>query len=972
MKYCLLLWFALLLLPFAKAKGTELVVLRDTAHSYSLGRHWGLLPVRRGEPRLALAQVQVPPYSTRFRPSPEKHPRAADDAAEYWLRCQVRNETRAGTAWIFQAMNNPVDVYVVAPSGQVRHLQAGQRDHWEQSYAVPSRRFNLNLPLEPGQTYTVYVRSRSSLFVFDIVERTHLLSQVRTADVWACLYFGLLLGMIGYNLLLFLSVRDRSYLYYVLFTASFGALQLVLMGYSSSWWGGRMTSWQSYLLEHTMLALVMAFSILTTRSFLETRQLLPRFDRVLRGALALTPLPPLLVLLRFWPGVEWVSTALPLLVCGLLLAAGTWLLATGSRSARYYMAGWALLIGAIVVYYLRTLNIIPLSFLTEQGVRIASAMEVILLSMGLADRINRARRERHEAQTLALAALQEKETVQAAANQALAQRASELQQAYAELQASLLATGRLQEIDQLKTRFFTNISHELRTPLTLILGPLEQLLHKPEAAPLIEEHQLMYRHGQRLLGLLNQLLDIARLEAGQLRLQACPTDLADFVRVRVAAFDSLASSRGIGLAVRAPSQLTAYIDRDQLEKVLTNLLGNALKFTPSGGQVAVELAESEGQARLTVVDTGCGIPAAHLPLIFDRFHQVDDSMSRRHEGSGIGLALVKELVELHQGTVGVASVVGRGTTFTVLLPLGSAHLRPEEVVPAPADVALNEELERDNEESSPANSSLAEGEAPDGRPLVLVVDDQADMRAYVASCLGGDYRLATATEGNEGMALALDLGPDLVLSDVMMPGLDGLELCRRLKSDERTSHIPVVLLTARASDQGKLEGLELGADDYLTKPFRPRELQARVRNLIQQRQQLRQRFGREVTLQPRDISITSADEAFLTKALAVAEQHLAEPEFDVEAFAAALAMSRIQLYRKLKALTDQPPTEFVRTLRLRRAGQLLAAQAGNVADVAYMVGFNNLSYFSKCFREMYGHVPSEHFGRPVPEGSVPA
>ena len=242
----------------------------------------------------------------------------------------------------------------------------------------------------------------------------------------------------------------------------------------------------------------------------------------------------------------------------------------------------------------------------------------------------------------------------------------------------------------------------------------------------------------------------------------------------------------------------------------------------------------------------------------------------------------------------------------------------------------------------------------------MVIDDHHDLRDYVARCLSTEWRVLTAADGEAGLALVAQEMPDLVVSDLMMPHLDGLELCRRVKSDERTSHIPVVLLTARTSEHNRLEGLELGADDYLIKPFRPAELQARVRNILRQRQLLRQRFAQQVTLQPRDISITPADEIFINRVMAVAETHLANPDFDVESFASELAMSRIQLYRKLKALTDQSPTDFVRVLRLRRAAQLLAGHAGTVADVAYAVGFNNLSYFSKCFRELHGHAPSEH------------
>jgi signal transduction histidine kinase/DNA-binding response OmpR family regulator len=962
------------------------VVLSDTAVAYSLGRSWSILTDRRPEADrqpLTLAQVQAAPYAGQFVPSTEAVPNRDNDPADYWLRCQVRSDAHRNTVWLFDdniPNEQPCEVLLVEAGRLVFHQLIDENQHWQSSHAVPSRALNIHLPLVPGHTYTLYVHGRSELFWYSLVERTHYLQRNRLNDVEAAAYFGLLLGLVVYNLLLFFSVRDRSYLYYVAFTLSFALLQFHMMGYMPQFWLHRYSGETQTAVQHLLLGLTMAASVQTARSFLDTERLLPRLDRLLRAALWLAPLP----LLSIWlPGAtaDYASRIAPLLLCVLLMWAGVRQLLAGYRPARYFMAGWLGLMTAIVLYYLRTLNLLPVSIFTEYGVRVTSALEVILLSLGLADRINRTRQESQVAQREAMTALQEKEVVQQRANAALSLRAQELQHAYQELQESLLTTGRLQELDELKTRFFTNISHELRTPLTLILGPLDELITnpvRPEPAALASQHALMHRHAARLLELINQLLDITRLEAGQLRLRATATNLTNFVQSSVSAFDSLAVSRGLSLrAVVPPAALWASVDPDQLDKVLTNLLGNALKFTPAGGKVQVRLSAEPNHAVLTVADTGPGIPAAHIPLIFNRFHQVDDSASRRHSGSGIGLALVKELVALHQGTVVVESTEGMGTTFTVRLPLESELIiNNEELrIDNKEEVMLNghEELLADNEEAgqevgaevnafADTNSSLLiiNSSLEDVRPLILVVDDHADMRAYVANCLGSEFRIMTAEEGEAGLARITETVPDLVVSDLMMPVLDGLELCRRIKTNPATSHIPVVLLTARTGDDSRLASLELGADDYLTKPFRPQELQARVRNLLRQRELLRTRFAREVTLQPREISITSADEAFLNRALAVVEKELANAEFDVEQFAAALHLSRIQLYRKLKALTDQSPTDFIRTLRLRRAGQLLAAQAGNVADIAYQVGFNNLSYFSKCFREQFGHVPSEH------------
>ncbi|GAA4350679.1 hypothetical protein GCM10023185_08670 [Hymenobacter saemangeumensis] len=963
---------------------SSVVLLRDTAQTYNLGPYWSLLADPRpeaGASPLTLAQVRSARFAARFEPSSEAVPDRNNTGAGYWLRCRLRNDGRAGTSWLLSSQNSavgPFELFLVAESGGVYHRVIDDEKNRAGSYAVPSHLYNVALPLQPGQEYTLYLRCSSRLFWFDIRERAVLQQAYQERDLRATAYFSVLLGLALYNLLLFFSVRDRGYLYYVLFTFSFGLLQAHMMGYLRRWGLYVLSEIDQMGVEFLLLGGTMASSILLDRSFLDTRRLLPRVDRLLRRLLFLAVVPLLCYALQRLPlGVEsWPRLALravgfgptfaALLLCLVLLAVGLYQLWAGFRPARYFMAGWTLLIVAIVYFYLRVLGLVPVSFLTENGVRIASVLEVILLSLGLADRINLARQERQAAQQQAMAALQEKDEVQQKANDALAQRAQELQKAYSELQESLRTTGRLQELDELKTRFFTNISHELRTPLTLIIGPLEELLSGPaELAPATrrERYGLMHRHASRLLELINQLLYIARLEAGQLRLRARRTDLRAFVEQHVAAFDSLAATRGVRLEGAGPGpELPAFIDRDQLEKVLANLLGNALKFTPRGGQVRVGLAAGPEQAVLTVQDSGIGIPPEHLPRIFDRFHQVDDSATRQYEGSGIGLTLVRELVALHHGTVSVASTPGVGSTFTVCLPLGKAHLKPEELAPVDEDGRESgEQSGKSGEQLAPLPTPDAAGrEAEDLRPLVLVVDDHAEMRAYVASCLQVEFRVLTVGEGEAGLRLITDTVPDLVVSDLMMPVMNGLALCRHLKSDERTSHIPVVLLTARSGDDSRLAGLELGADDYLTKPFRPRELQARVRNLLRQREQLRQRYSREVTLQPHAISISPVEEVFLNKALAVVEAHFQDAEFDVEVFASELAMSRIQLYRKLKALTDQSPTDFIRTLRLRRAAQLLEAQAGTVADVAYQVGFQSLSYFSRAFREQYGHPPSEH------------
>jgi DNA-binding response OmpR family regulator len=360
---------------------------------------------------------------------------------------------------------------------------------------------------------------------------------------------------------------------------------------------------------------------------------------------------------------------------------------------------------------------------------------------------------------------------------------------------------------------------------------------------------------------------------------------------------------------------------------------------------------------VVVEDTGIGIAAGELERIFERFYQADASATRSYEGSGIGLSLVKELVALYGGEVKAASTPGKGTTFTVEIPLPLAE-PAEKAVPA-------ETASPENVTAMPEATPLAVGDKEPSRAAlpsvqVLVVEDHAELRQFITAALGEQYAVQEAPNGLEGYRMALEGLPDLIISDVMMPGMDGFTLCSTLKTDPRTSHIPVVLLTAKADAESKLAGLETGADDYLTKPFGLEELLLRVRNLLESRRKLREKFGKQLTLNPKEITVTSTDAQFLERALSIMETQMANPDFDVEAFSREVAMSRSQLHRKLVALTGQGPGDFIRTIRLKRAAALLQSQAGNVSDVAYRVGFTNLPYFSKAFREYFGQTPSEY------------
>ncbi|MBN1482281.1 response regulator [candidate division KSB1 bacterium] len=521
---------------------------------------------------------------------------------------------------------------------------------------------------------------------------------------------------------------------------------------------------------------------------------------------------------------------------------------------------------------------------------------------------------------------------------------------------------KLQEIDRLKSSFFANISHEFRTPLTLIIGPLEKL-RAIAAASAKSHYDIILRNAKRLLTLINQLLDFAKLESENMTLQAGEIDVVHFLKRLVASFMSLAERKNIALKFASSDRaVLCYLDQDKFEKIINNVLSNAFKFTPVGGRVMVSLhkgqCNSESQRQcifIQIADTGPGMTSEQLSHIFDRFYQVSESHGAEFGGSGIGLALAKELVELHHGYIEVASQQDVGSTFTLSFRLGRDHLQEDEIVSEPVSESIFEPIPVEHvDEGVPVESGHSKI-----KPTIRIVEDNADLRAYVREFLSDDYNIKEAGNGHEGLNKALAKSPDLIISDVMMPGVDGFELCRRLKTDERTSHIPVILLTARASEKSKLSGLEIGADDYIIKPFNAEEVRVRAKNLVQQRRLLREKFSKKIDVQPSDVTVTSIDERFLKRAINIVEQHMDDPDLNTEKLSRLVGLSRMHFNRKLQALTGQTIALFIRTIRLKRAARLLEEHRGNVAQVAYEVGFSNPSYFSECFQKQFGKRPSQ-------------
>lgn len=519
----------------------------------------------------------------------------------------------------------------------------------------------------------------------------------------------------------------------------------------------------------------------------------------------------------------------------------------------------------------------------------------------------------------------------------------------------------LEEATHAKLVFFTNISHDFRTPLTLVADPVEQLLADKTLSG--DQHRLLLlvqRNVNILLRLVNQILDFRKYENGKMEYTPVPVDLLQCLENWNESFQAAARKKHIRFSFdhMPDTNYRTQADVEKLERIYFNLLSNAFKFTPENGKVTVRLfaLEKEGQPffRFTVANTGSLISAEHIRSIFDRFYKID----MHHAGSGIGLALVKAFVEMHGGTIQVESDEKQGTMFTVDLPSCCCTSSPDTSSMDMSSMGTSghespvELLEGEEEEERNYDSS---------RMSVLVIDDNADIRSYIHGLLSAEYSVIEAANGSEGIRKAMKYVPDLIISDVMMPGIDGIECCRRLKSELQTCHIPVILLTACSLDEQRIQGYDGGADSYISKPFSSQLLLARIHNLIDSHQCLKQFFGDRQTLAKEDIC--DLDKDFVEKFKALIEEKMGDSELNVEDLGREMGLSRVQLYRKIKSLTNYAPNELLRMSRLKRAASLLASSGMTVAEIAYEVGFTSPSYFTKCYKEQFGESPTEFLKR---------
>lgn len=523
----------------------------------------------------------------------------------------------------------------------------------------------------------------------------------------------------------------------------------------------------------------------------------------------------------------------------------------------------------------------------------------------------------------------------------------------------------LHEADQMKLKFFTNVSHEFRTPLALIISPLVRLLKNREDEETRNLYSIMLRNTRKLQALISQLLDISRLDKNELKLNLGLYDFSKLVRTIAAMFQSIAEERNIDFRIIEKQKDVKFcFDAERIDQVIKNLLSNAFKFTPENGQIILKVDMFDkpqnlnssnfknGYVEVKIRDNGVGIPAESINKIFDRFYQTKSTLNRNFEGSGIGLSLAKEFVDLHGGHITVQSEAGKWTEFIVLLPFvtsGEEDTMSDNPVPL---ISEDNFLNIQKKEGKQAVSRKSK--------TILLVEDNRDLQVYLRNILSVKYNVLQAENGTEGVDTALKKIPDVVISDVMMPDKDGFQLTSALKKNNETCHIPIILLTAKAGHESKIEGLERGADDYINKPFDEEELMLKLRNILRNRQKMQEKYRKQITVNPADYHVESIDEQFLANLCLIIENELSNPSLGADFICKKIGISHSQLNRKLNALINLSINQFIRSLRLKRAAQLLNKKAATISEIAYMSGFENLSYFTKKFKEEFGILPSEY------------
>lgn len=843
----------LIVFPITANAQSQIITLDQNTKHYNLGTSLDILEDKNGTIRLD--DLLKNEYNGQFVKSDVEVPKYGYTRSAYWVRFQLNNPYNNSKEMYLEIAYPHLDfieLYIPGHDNTYEKRIAGYKYKFENRFLF-YRNFVFKINIDPGYS-TFFIRIKSSSSVkFPVILQTpeHFSETTNTEYLVLGLYYGILLVMILYNLFVFFTVRDISYLYYIIYIIAFMLFTLSLNGLAFQYIWPNSLRWAK--ISTPFFIFLGIFTIgQFIRKFLDLKKLAPRSDIMVLVMMLICLTGMVLSVAADYSMATRLAAVSTITAVFNYFIVGIFSALRGNRSARYFLLAWTLFLVGCTMLGLQYTGHLPSNFITQYSVQFGSAAEVILLSFALGDKIN-ILKEENEAAQLRTIEIQKNATENL--ERKVAERTLELNKANEDLK----------ELDKLKSNFFANISHEIRTPLTLILSPVESVLQGDYDGKIDNKFfENLQRNAVRLLKLINNLLDFSKIEAGRMNMKIQKIEIVSFIRNYISSVHSAAESKGITMNfVSMSDAIPLLIDIEKLDKIIMNLFSNSLKFTDEGGFITVSLRDDDEYCYIDFEDSGIGIPSDKLESVFDRFSQVDAGSTRKYEGTGIGLALVKEFVELHGGRISVRSSFidespkKHGTIFTVKIPKGKEHFKNNENVQFVESSELEESVsdyrffgmrEMTDLKHEKDGVQVIEDNYYKSDINILIVEDNPDMQNFLKFLLHKHYNVHLASDGEEGFNTASLLKPDLIVSDVMMPVMNGYEMTKKIKSDGHLKRIPVIMLTAKSDISSKIEGIEYGADDYLTKPFNSKELLTRIKMLLKTR-------GYEIAIEKRNNEI---------------------------------------------------------------------------------------------------------------------
>lgn len=855
----------------------------------------------------------------------------------YWGKIELANQLSDHddfSEWVihFPLVFTNIEVFVVDSNGLVKKYKTGFFVPTNERSFSPTNKSNIvKINLALGEKKTIYFRSQNERkyvvpnFNLELKHSVVFFSHLEKKKQWNGIYIGFVLMMLVYNFFLFIYAKDKSYLYYSWYIFGFTVFSLYNSGDLADWlgdWFLEKNPWWIYYFKPISYITFMGY-LAFLRSFLDLEKLLPWWDKVFKIFSYGTIITIIVDYFLMWysnfsyniADVGAVLYAIVFLIISFSFLRP--LYKTKDKKGFYVIAGFSFMgLGLLVTIWMRLQSVdFSLAYF-----RIGTIFEIIIFSLGMAYRQKEVEEEKRKGEF-------------------------ELEKSKILQDIEHKEAARLKELNNLKSRLYTNITHEFRTPLTVIMGMTENIDGHNE------EKELIQRNSNNLLRLINQILDLSKAESGNLKVNFVQGEIIHFLQYLTESFQSMANAKNIQLTFYTEEkEIIMDFDEQKIQHIIYNLLSNAIKYTPEKGKVVFHVKREKDLLCLKVKDNGQGISTKDQPFIFERFYKVDQPSAVKSDGVGIGLALTKELVEFLNGEILVKSELGEGSEFVVHLPISHAEEKIND------NELLEEETEKELVSESDTELTDLNFEI-NGTSQLLIIEDNEDVITYIKSCVKEDYSIEVAHDGQEGIDKAMELIPDIIISDLMMPKKNGFEVCRTLKKDEKTSHIPIILLTAKATQNDKMEGLETGADAYMMKPFQKRELEIRLKKLIENRAILQAKYKGDLTSFSKNVP--NPEDDFFQKVIKILKAELDNPNFSVAELSKEMHLSTTQMYRKLKAITGLPPNKFIRRFRLQNSLELLQNSSMNIAEIAYKVGFSDPNYFSRAFSEEFGKPPSE-------------